>query len=631
MELRDYFVKEDIKTTIYKDSDDQYPRGYDYIHASDDINQSYEYSGIFFHKNSIKFLKKQKTWRMLQVIKSKELFDKLKKFFYTHSQNEVEKLIILSSGILYSHGIREANDIDCFLSDTKAIKQTDIDEFNKKDYDIFYNHKDQNNERWQNELKNRAKMFGVKNYEELIYNPKYYYYFMGIKFLRLKYDIRVRFRRSRPAQLSDLLVIRQMYNLKYDIKIPEETKMFDRDKQMGVVSPVNKKKYLETMKFYLETRYYIRLTIEQIEKWINRDMTGGGNETIGNFIKYDNELLKKMVYPSESELIEMGYLPNTIIYNSKKPYLYPGEDFNMHAVAKFCKDMDELQKIKPKNKSLRVASYNLHNFITRCNQGIAPIFDNGLNPFQKSRNLNKFIELFKNVNADVICFQELVPIIKDDVIEDISDYNYIRKKFNFDYLNQEMEKIGYKYNIIGSTQHGKFYNNKDKGYHYLANGVFSKIKIENYEILNFKYLNRNIIKCRINYNNKPVDIINVHLEYFSDYNPIIKSNDQLIQQFIDLKDIINKLDNKNVIICGDFNINLFKKSNSIRYKDWEKKTEYLKSTFVNTNRTLIPTNFSQNDQTDHIILHKDSKIKSVFSFVVFTNLSDHYMIFSDFI
>jgi len=57
MELRNFFTLEDIKTTPYEESDDRYPRGYDYLHVSDDINQSYEYAGIFFNENSMNFLK----------------------------------------------------------------------------------------------------------------------------------------------------------------------------------------------------------------------------------------------------------------------------------------------------------------------------------------------------------------------------------------------------------------------------------------------------------------------------------------------------------------------------------------------------------------------------------------------
>lgn len=639
MELRDFFVQEDIKTTPYEPDDDEYPRGYDYIHVSDDINQSFEYASIFFHKNTLKFLKKQRTWGLLEMNKSKGLINKIKNFFYDYSQNELEKLLVFSSGVLFSHGIREANDLDCILLENNVIQPTEIEKLNNQGLDISYKGTKEYNEAWEKELNDRAIIFGAKKYKDLIINPKYYYYFMGLKFLRLRYDIKLRQKRGRPAQLTDLLMIRQIYDLKYDLEIPEKTIIYDKINNKDIIKDVNKNKYLDTIKNYLQNRYFIKLNLEQIEKWIyNKNIKKemiGGNHT--NLILSENESNKKIIYPSETELLEMKYIPKITIYSYNKPYLYPGESFSLNSIQKFCKGNKETNKFKPKNNNLRVASFNLHNFISRCNQGISPIFGTGLNPFDKSRDISKYINLFKTVNADIICFQELVPVFKEDITEDITDINYIRKNFNFEYLNKLMEEIGYNYSVIGSTQHGKFYTSENKNYYYLANGIYSKIKIEDSEILNFRYLNRNIIRCRVIFNNKTVDIINTHLEHYVDYNPILKSNKQISQQFLDLENYIKSLANDNIIICGDFNINLFTKNNDMnsssfrRYIDWEENTKFIRTNFINTNKTNISTNFNGGGQIDFIIYHINSKLKSIYFFTVFTNISDHYLIFSDYI
>jgi len=384
MELRDIFVQEDIKTTIFDSSDDRYPRGYDYLHVSDDINQSYEYSGIFFHENSLKFLRKQKSWRMLYMHKTWMIMNKAKNFFYDYSQNEFEKLMIFSSGVLYSYGVREANDLDCILLENKIIKPEDIDRLNStKEMDISYKGTKEFNDIWAAELNNRAILFGAKNYKELIINPKYYYYFMGFKIIRLKYDLQLRFKRGRPAQLTDLLVIRQMFNFSYKLKIPETTTEYNEEKG-NITSPVNKEKYLDTMKYYLKKRYYINLNIEQIEQWLSLDyeqnqdsdssndytdlsLSGGylssksggdfslpGAESLlpesskinlDNFIKLQNEANEKYIYPKQEELLKLGYIPNTIIYSSNKPYLYPGENFEMQSVTHFCnKEITEINQ-----------------------------------------------------------------------------------------------------------------------------------------------------------------------------------------------------------------------------------------------------------------------------------------------
>jgi len=641
MELRNFFVNEDIKTTIYEPDDDRYPRGYDYLHISDNINQSYEYAGIFFNKNSLKFLKKQKSWRILDLYKTQSIMNKTKEFFYKYSQNELEKLMIFSSGVLYSYGIREANDLDCILLENEIIKPDDIEKLNNKDIDISYKGTTKYNDIWEKELNDRAILFGAKDYKELIINPKYYFYFMGFKIIRLKYDLILRFKRGRPAQLTDLLVIRQMFNLKYKLEIPKTTSEYNEDKGKNIITQVDNKKYLETIKFYLKTRYYINLNIEQIEKWVNLDfndnssdslskesnsLTGGSNDL--DFIELKNQANDKYIYPSQDELLKIGYIPNTIIYSFKKPYLYPGENFEFHAITNFCNK--NINEFKPKNNSLRIATFNIHNFISRCNQGIAPIFGTILNPFFKARDLKKFLDLFKLVNADVLCLQELVPITEDYIKTDIKDYNYIRKNFNFSFFNEKMELLGYKYKIISSTQIGKFFDIEKRDYYYLANGIYSKIKLEDEEIYGFKYLNRNILTANITFKNKNIQIFNTHLEYFDSPNKNIKEN-QIIKQYNDLELLLEIYKNKNIILCGDFNVNIFNKNVGFRYKMWEEKTKYFRNNFNNINRTVIKTNFSQNDQTDFIMYNKQANLKPIYSFTVFTEISDHYLLFSDFI
>ena len=645
MELRDIFLQEDIKTTSYKPEQDEYPRGYDYLHVSDDNNQTYEYAGLFFHENSLKFLKRQKTWRLIAMHKTQQLFNSTKNFFYDYSLNEFEKLMIFSSGVLFTYGIREANDIDCILLENDVIKPSDVETKLNKDIDITYKGTKEYNQQWEDELNNRAKMFGAKNYKELIINPKYYYYFMGFKIIRLKFDLILRFKRNRPAQFTDLLVIRQMFNLGYKLKIPEKNTTFNDKTKKDDETIINKDKYLDTIRWYLESRYHIIITKNQVDQWINMDfneetnhdsieyyadLNGGSIITNPfNFIKVDDDSDKKHIYPTQVEMLKNGYEPNIIIYSSDKPYLYPGENFDFNSVVKSC--TKKINDIKPKRNALRVASFNVHNFISRCNQGIAPLFGTALNPFFKPKDINRFIDLFKQIDADILCLQELVPITKDEIKKDITDLEYVRENFNFDYFNELMEKIGYKYKIIGSTQHGKFYDCESRSYYYIANGIYSKIKLNNPEVYNFKYLNRNIITAEVFFNNKNIRIFNIHLEYFDTPNERLGyTTNQVIQQFKDLQILVDHFQNNNSIICGDFNVNVFNKGVGFRFKNWEEKTEYIRNNYINTLKFSLLTNFSQQDQTDFIIFLKNSDLKVMHSFVVFTNISDHYMIFSDF-
>jgi len=64
-----------------------------------------------------------------------------------------------------------------------------------------------------------------------------------------------------------------MFNYTYTLQIPESTTEYNEIHKKDIITPVNKNKYLNTMQYYLKTRYYITLSPEQIEKWINNDDT----------------------------------------------------------------------------------------------------------------------------------------------------------------------------------------------------------------------------------------------------------------------------------------------------------------------------------------------------------------------
>jgi endonuclease/exonuclease/phosphatase family metal-dependent hydrolase len=255
------------------------------------------------------------------------------------------------------------------------------------------------------------------------------------------------------------------------------------------------------------------------------------------------------------------------------------------------------------------------------------MFNNNFNQFDKGRDFSKFYELFKKVNADVICLQEFCPIPSSNLTEDITDYNEIQK-INFEYINEQMKKLGYNYSCIGETVKNNFTLNEPRTYHMICNAIYSKIPIEEEKIFHL-FINRNITAIKINYNNKPVWILNTHLAYFSDKNPIDLKKDTIVLQFEVIKYIIEKEFKDSIIFCGDFNINLYTQQNNYRYKNFD-KVKNITNLFNNYSKISIPTNFSQNEQTDYILYSKNSKLNPGYSLFINSDLSDHNPILTDF-
>lgn len=636
--LRDFFFQQDIITTKYKPDDENYPKLYDYIHIGNDDSQSYDYAGIFFNDNSIRFLNKQYSWRIHNWKTSITKFNMVKELLYNYTQKEVESLMVISSGVLFSYGIREMNDIDALMVKSSIDPKT-IDIINTKNKDIIdisYPGTTEYNDEWDKVLNERAVGFGAKNYMELIMNPKYHYYFMGIKFLRLKYEVITRLKRNRPAQITDLIVMRQMYDFDYKLTIPTTKTMFDKKLNKDVTINVKEKDVLSTIKWYLETRYFIYLTVEQVKDWLlnyrfiknnNIDMMGGKNDNSSKYFININDLSEdKYIYPTKENIIMMGYLPNIIIYGDNYPFLYPSEKFNIND--KLC--IENLKDIKVDNK-FSVMSFNVHNFISRCNMGNVN-FKESINPYNKPRNIKRFKELFKKYNPTIICLQEVVPILNKSIEENITDYDIIRKEFNFEYLNKLMSDIGYKYKVIANTKNGGRMKNEEPNYFFLANAIYSKIPIIKHNIVQFSFIDRNFIDIVVKYKDRNINIINLHFEFFNDKSINYPEIDDIVlKQFEILSDYIDN-NNRNTIICGDFNINLFNKlENNKRYKEnYQKKVNIITKYFKNTSKINLTTNFIQNTTTDYILINKIAKIRPFFTQVIKSNLSDHYPIITYF-
>jgi endonuclease/exonuclease/phosphatase family metal-dependent hydrolase len=659
--IRKVFLDEDLKITKFESTSDKYPREYDYLHVNDTFHECINYSYLFLHKNTIDFISNQQSWRLLLLEKGQMLFNNFCSIIFTLPLIERNKIMLMSSTVLFSYGVRVMNDIDGIIDDTINIDTNTIDKLNKNNIDIYYGAIQGNkNETWENELNNRAKLFGASDYNELIRNPKYHYYFMGIKMLKLDHEIMIRKKRLRPAQMTDLLIINRLLFMNYSnkkntikgsaikLEIPIENKIYDEKTQSDIISKVDKSTYVSTVQHYLKSRYNLIISIPNIITWIE------SSEELQTYIEnphiiplkenlqiiptpassnlystYKNISFEKIIFPSIDTLIKLGYINYTSILADNKPYIYPGEDWiNQQSLC--YKEPNEIYQKSPNR--LRVASFNVHNFISRCNQGIAPVFFNNLNMFTNGRNIYDFLQLFKKINADVLCLQEFVPIFHKELTNDITDYNQIQK-INFEFINNEMNKLGYTYSCIADTQQGRFSTNEPRSYFMLCNAIYSKLPILEEKIFKL-FINRNIVSIKVHYNNKDVWILNTHCAYFNENTPesIQLKKDMIVLQFETIQTIIQneyKL-YQNLIFCGDFNINFFKKGHNYRYKNYDTIKNLMLENFNNSFKVNLPTNFSQNDQTDFILISKQSTLYPKYSLVVYSTLSDHFPIFTDF-
>jgi hypothetical protein len=624
--LRNIFLEPDLKTTKYETTDDAYPRGHDYLHINDTFNEAVEYADLFFNDNSLSFLKKQACWRFINFINSQRELLNLKKKLYNLSILEQYKFLITSSAILSLYGVRELNDVDIMVADDLKIDQKLLKDLTNN-FDLSYKKNKDWTEFWENELNLRMKSFTTyDNYNEFILDPNTSFYFSGLKFMRLKYEIPIRaLRKGRPAQIADLLILRRLLNLNYQIDIPKTTRRYNKETTYYEDVPITDLDgYFKTVQFYLKTRHNIDIPdIENIKKWLEMSKIKNKSDDILGGYKLEDLYTKikdisnnNEIYPDETKLIKMGYNPFLRYLSDNKPYIYEGEDWNNN-MRNCIKSVSNKLK-KNHNAILRVCSFNVHHFVTRCNQGINPLFGENLNIFETPRNIERFIEMFKEINADVLCLQDISPILNKDVISDIIDNKEINK-INFNYLNKKLEEIGYIYKVIYDKNAGNFTKNESKNYIYNANAIYSKKEIVDtygYQL----FINKNICFVDIKFKNKIITIGNTELLSSEDTSNKINKEDNIINVQNDvINNIINNIKNKDLILCGDFGINIY-----------ERKSEFI-NLFNNTLNYKIITNFNKGEQTDFILLSKKSSLKTLSTFIYNTTISDHNAIISNII
>jgi len=236
------------------------------IYVCDNLTKTFDVAGMLLHPGSIHFMEKQNC-RPIFYFKGLTKIKLLKTFFSNYTLNEKEKSLILNSAVLFSYGVRDMNDIDMSIM-KNDIPQSVLDAFEKEhDIDIVTQGTDSYEELWKKDISQIATLCGLENdggLYDLVYHPGYYYYFCGFKFLRFKCEILNRMRRGNPAQITDLLVIKETFNLPLKLKIPQRKKIWNDELRNYQIVPIDEKTALSTIKYYLEKRYNMIKSVDEV-------------------------------------------------------------------------------------------------------------------------------------------------------------------------------------------------------------------------------------------------------------------------------------------------------------------------------------------------------------------------------
>lgn len=237
-----------------------------------------------------------------QLIQLKEQIDKL--------PFEQQNRIMLHSGLLYQFlGTLYSKDVDVIMLCHSNVEKDEMKRYfinfdlslivdeqsGAKDSEISYKNKYY--------FYKLPQMVGANDMHEVILNPKYHFYFMGIKCMSLQMNIKKGVTRSHPFAFIDLALLKLFNNISADEACIKNITV--RQGKAKVTSKVNIDQFYKTMIKYLKEWYNIDIKFEYLKQHFIKC-----EEKFGTIYKHINTfidpLIKNMIYLNR--LVSLEYL-----------------------------------------------------------------------------------------------------------------------------------------------------------------------------------------------------------------------------------------------------------------------------------------------------------------------------------
>jgi hypothetical protein len=256
-------------------------------------------SCLFFCENSMNFLILQNFDFFLTKDNepSKNMFLKYINWLNENiSILDRSQFMLFSSIVLYLLGHRSMNDLDLYIHTVPENVILKLDELKNNELFNFLEFKVKNTSNWPNYwdtwLDIWAQKSGAKYFEEILGNPKFHFYFLGIKVISLHCDVIRRIERNRPRAIADLISLRKRYQYKVVIPpIPEKRikyisindkseedikKLIDEggilnsvNKEISVEVNIDQNSFINTVIYALQTQYKMVFTSDEIKRELN--------------------------------------------------------------------------------------------------------------------------------------------------------------------------------------------------------------------------------------------------------------------------------------------------------------------------------------------------------------------------
>jgi hypothetical protein len=158
--------------------------GFSSIHITDTTEEAIRISRLIFNANGVHFLNFGNPFKFASIL---DKIDRIKSFAV--AKNIERSDLVLDSGcVLELYGLRKSSDIDCFINGVAELKYEAL-QLDTHDSELVYHEKSK---------------------EELIYNPLFYFYYQGLKFISFSQIYHLKGRRGGKKDLIDLEMMKSL-------------------------------------------------------------------------------------------------------------------------------------------------------------------------------------------------------------------------------------------------------------------------------------------------------------------------------------------------------------------------------------------------------------------------------------
>ena len=281
-------LKEELRASLKKETGATVPLS-SLLFLASSFLQTIEGTQLLCNQTSMDFMKLQRMDRFFRILDRKSLI-----YLFSYKKWLLEQIhpvdqirfMVFSSFVLFALGSRASHDVDLILHhlpETKILTKDWMDKilFYLEDEETRFPFADYHMKGrlgWieggsQEYLlewfeKEWPASYGASSMQETLLDPRFHFYFLGVKIICFKGDLQRRLHRCRPAAMADLIALQIFYKIPFEIPPLPETFWKNHVEYEFTDSKV--KELLRITQFYLSKRYRLKLSIEELAKQIKK-------------------------------------------------------------------------------------------------------------------------------------------------------------------------------------------------------------------------------------------------------------------------------------------------------------------------------------------------------------------------